>query len=205
MNDDPYVYPGTSVLKNRLGIRDALTLEAVEREFVLARSKDVPNPGAFDLAHLQAIHRHLFQDVYAWAGDVRTLEISKGGHQFQFRQYIGTGMADVHRRLKEREFLRDLSARDFAKGAGEIIGDVNYVHPFREGNGRTQLFYLKQLAEQAGHRIDLSRIDPEKWMQASREAYDGRYETMARSIERAIVTPEKERSRSDKDRGEQER
>jgi cell filamentation protein len=102
--------------------------------------------GAFDLAHLRAIHRHLFQDIYEWAGELRTVEINKGGHQFQFRRYIETGMADVHRRLVQGSFLRDLSVPEFAQQAAVIVGDVNYVHPFREGNGRTHAQYLKQLA-----------------------------------------------------------
>ena len=99
MNDDPYVYAGTSVLRNLLGIRDPQELEKVERQLVRERPlEDIPK-GDFDLRHLKAIHHHLFQDVYEWAGKIRTVEISKGESQFQFRQYIETGMADVHARL----------------------------------------------------------------------------------------------------------
>ncbi len=142
MSDDPYVYAGTTVLKNRLDITDADELDLMERRLVRVRLEEGVPGGEFDLAHLRAIHRHLFQDMYDWAGEIRTVEIAKGGHQFQFRQYIATGMRDVHRRLEERDFLRGLRRRDFAAAAGPIIGDVNYVHPFREGNGRTQLLYL---------------------------------------------------------------
>lgn len=168
MNGDPYVYPGSTVLKNKFGIRDQGALETIEREYVVLRMLGgLPNPKTFDLAHLQALHRHLFQDVYKWAGDVRTVEIAKEGHRFQFRAYIATGMADVQRRLAARDFLRGLSAAEFSGGAAEIVGDVNYVHPFREGNGRTQLQYLKQLGEFAGHDVDLTRLDPVSWLQAS--------------------------------------
>ena len=73
------------------------------------------------------------------------MEIAKDSQQFQPRGYIETGMADVHQRLREQNFLSDRSAEVFAKAAGHIMGDVNYVHPFREGNGRTQLVYLRQL------------------------------------------------------------
>jgi cell filamentation protein len=143
MSDDPYVYPGTNVLKNKLDIREHALLERTERRLAGIRSVVGMPTGNFDLAHLQSIHRHLYQDLYEWAGEIRTVEISKDGHQFQFRQYIATGMADVYRRLSVARFLHGLPAAEFAQRVAEIIGDINYVHPFREGNGRTQLQYLK--------------------------------------------------------------
>ncbi len=145
--------------------------------------------GSFDLTHLRAIHRHLFQDVYDWAGELRTVEIFKGGNQFQFRQYIPTGMADVHRRLTRAGFLKRLPASEFAREAGIIIGDINYIHPFREGNGRTQAQYLKQLAEQAGHAARSSgAVDPAKlWIEASKASHAADYSLMAEVIREAIV------------------
>ena len=134
---------------------------------------------------MKAIHRHLFQDIYDWAGQLRTVEISKGGSQFQFLRYIETGMADVHRRLVQRNFLQGLDAAGFAHGAGEIMGDVNYVHPFREGNGRTQMLYLSQLASQAGHRIDIERIrNLNNWIEVSQAAHRGDYAPMGRRSKR---------------------
>lgn len=163
MADDPYVYPGTRTLRNKLNIRDAAELDLAERRFAIIRARQGIPQGNFDLRHLKAIHHHLFQDIYEWAGQLRTVEISKGGSQFQFRQYIETGMADVHHRLAGANFLRGMERSAFANEAGKIIGDVNYVHPFREGNGRTQLQYLKQLAGQAGHALDLTQIDAVRW------------------------------------------
>lgn len=186
MNDDPYTYPGTTVLRNKLGIADTEELDRFERAFVVQRAREGIPTGAFDLTHLCAIHRHLFQDVYDWAGELRTVEISKGGHQFQFRQFIETGMGDVHRRLRQSDFLRDLSACEFAEEAAKIIGDINYVHPFREGNGRAQLFYLEQLAKSAGHPIALGQLDRDRWIEASRAAHNADYGPMAEEIGRAI-------------------
>ncbi len=185
---DPYLYPGTTVLKNKLGIRDTAQLEQAERVLVAQRIAEGIPTGAFGLDHLRTIHRHLFQDVYDWAGETRTMEIAKGGQQFQFRQFIETGMADVQQRIAQGNFLKGLNAADFAEQAGRIMGDVNYVHPFREGNGRTQLLYQEQLAEQAGHPLDLTRLDPERWIDACRRAHEGDYEAMAREISRAFVT-----------------
>lgn len=187
MSDTEYCYPPDyTVLRNKLDLRDGKELESFEREFVMQRiAQGVPS-GNFDLAHLKAIHRHMFQDVYEWAGEVRTVEIAKGGSRFQFRRFIETGMADIHRRLVARDFLKGLDAETFAREAGEILGDVNYVHPFREGNGRVQLVYLEQLAQQAGHPLELTRLEREDWMAASREAHLGRYEAMGRCIAAAI-------------------
>jgi cell filamentation protein len=186
-DDDPYLYPGSQVLRNKLGIMDAGQLDIIERALVTQRIREVVPHGRFDLAHLRAIHQHLFQDVYGWAGELRTVEITKGGHQFQFRRFIATGMGEVHRRLNNGRFLRGLSHLDFAEAAGVIMGDVNYVHPFRDGNGRAQLLYLEQLAEQAGHPLDLTRLDRQRWIAASRAAHTGEYGPMAAEIGQAAI------------------
>lgn len=202
MNDRVYCYPPDfSVLRNKLDIRDAATLEQAERLLVQQRMEEGAPRGDFDLVHLKAIHGHLFQDVYDWAGQVRTVEIHKGGSQFQPVPYIETGMADVHKRILAAREFRGLGRDDFAEQAGKIMGDVNYVHPFREGNGRTQLLYLKQLAGKAGLSLDLEKIDREKWMKASREAHAGDYARMSQSI-REAVSPERQRDRDQaRDRG----
>lgn len=185
--DDPYVHPGTSILKNHFGITDPVNLDRIERSFVAQRITEGVPSGALDLSHLQAIHRHLFQDIYEWAGEIRTVEINKGAQQFQFRQYIHTGMADVHRRLVRSRFLTGLSRQDFAQQVAVIIGDVNYIHPFREGNGRAQLQYLKLLTERAGHPVDLARIDTKRWIEASQVSHAAAYALMARLIAEAIL------------------
>ena len=182
---DPYLYPGLTVLRNKLGIRSETELDHIERLLVAQRAAEGIPSGAFDLEHLKAIHRHLFQDIYDWAGEVRTVELNKGSQQFQFRQYIETGMADIHRRLTTAGFLAGLDHETFAREAARILGDVNYVHPFREGNGRVQLYYLEQLAAQAGHALDLTLIDPERWIEASRHSHEGDYTLMAAEISRA--------------------
>lgn len=203
MSDPVYCYPPDHlVLRNKLNIRDAATLDRAEFRLVSLRMRAGIPQGNFDLNHLKAIHGHLFQDVYEWAGQIRTVEISKGGHQFQPRQYIETGMADVHKRIKAAGYLQGLKPDEFAKQAGKIVGDTNYVHPFREGNGRTQLQYLKQLANRAGHGLDLQKIDRDRWMEASRQSHVGNYDGMSQSIRDALV-PERSRFQSrTRDRGD---
>lgn len=182
---DPYLHPTLPILRNKLGIFEPSRLDQIERRLVTQRIAEGLPEGGFDLLHLRAIHRHLFQDIYDWAGEIRTVEIAKGGHQFQFRRFIGVGVADIHRRLVATDFLRGLERPAFAEAASAIIGDLNYVHPFRDGNGRTQLQYLDGLALQAGHPLDLSRLSPVGWLTASRAAHHGDYRLMAEEIERA--------------------
>lgn len=187
MSDRAYCYPPEyRVLRNRYNIRDQSELDSVERLLVAQRLMEPSPTGNFGLIHLKAIHRYLFQDIYEWAGEIRTVEISKDGSQFQFRRFIETGMADVHRRLVQWNFLKGLKPEAFARQAGQILGDVNYVHPFREGNGRTQLVYLKQLADQAGHVLDLTKISKDSWIAASKEAHVGKYSAMSECIATAI-------------------
>jgi cell filamentation protein len=193
-DDDPYIYPGTSVLRNKLDIRDPDTLQRQERRLVTDRIIEGAPRGDFDLVHLRAIHRHLFQDLYDWAGEIRTVEISKGGNHFQFRQYIETGMADVHRRLVAEDYFHARDAAAFAQGAAAIVGDINYAHPFRESNGRAQLQYLKLLGERAGHPIDLSRLRRDAWIDASKEAHLARYGGMEECIEDALISARRRRT-----------
>lgn len=189
MSDEVYCYPPDfNVLRNKLGIRDAAALDEAERGLVIKRSEQGPPTGDFDLAHLRAIHRHLFQDIYDWAGAVRTVEISKGGSGFMPRRFIATGMNDIHRRIVEVGYFAGTVADAFAREAGTIIGDVNHVHPFREGNGRTQVWYLKQLAGRAGHDLDLLKLNRESWMAASRASQNGDYAPFAACILAALRT-----------------
>jgi cell filamentation protein len=95
-------------------------------------------------------------------------------------------MADVHRRIVAAGHFKGLSIAEFAEQAGRNIGDVNYVHPFREGNGRTQLLFLQQLAAKAGHRLDLRHIDGKPWIEASKRANDADYGLMVTAIRKGL-------------------
>ena len=110
------------------------------------------------------------------------MEISKGGNTFQFLQYIETGMADVHRRIVQAKYFKGTTPAQFAHLASSIIGDVNYVHPFREGNGRTQLQYMKLLAARAGHTMDLTKLKPQQWLEASKDAHEANYQGMEQAL-----------------------
>lgn len=188
---DPYVYPGTSVLRNHFELRDQAALDQAERWHVTQRLAEGCPTGKFDLAHLRAIHRHLFHDVYPWAGEVRTVQLSKGGSTFLPARFIEQGMADVHARLQARKLLQGLDRSAFVREAAAIFGDVNHVHPFREGNGRVQIQYLLQLARQAGHPLEVRRIKPDRWLDASIRANRGDHLGLARVLHRAVTAKER--------------
>ncbi|MGA9427429.1 MAG: Fic family protein, partial [Terracidiphilus sp.] len=98
--EDPYSYPGTSILKNLLDLRDPRALEDFEVEIFALRSEEPLPIGAFDPAHYCSIHHHLFQDVYEWAGQYRTLRTSKGGNEFCYPEYIPTQMDNLFRSIR---------------------------------------------------------------------------------------------------------
>lgn len=187
---DPYVYPGTRILINKFDIRDQEALNTIERTLVTQRIEEGIPAGRFDAQHLSDIHGHLFQDVYPWAGEFRTVSLTKGGDVFLPPDRIEVGLSDVHRRLEQRDYLQGLGREDFANQAAEIIGDINYAHPFREGNGRTQMQYLRDLSHQAGHPIDISLTAREDWIAASRASHEGDYRPMA--IEIAAMTEDRQ-------------
>ena len=157
---DPYCYPGSSVLKNRLDLRDQAALDAFAA-FVTAQRGEEPLPrGALSFAHYRAIHHHLFRDVFDWAGKPRTVHIAKGGAMFCSPECIEGEAWKLFIKGRAGRFLRNQPAREFARGSAEFLAELNAIHPFRAGNGRAQLTYLTLLAARAGHPLALERMEP---------------------------------------------
>ncbi len=154
--DDPYVYPGTSILRNLGDIRDAERLDRFESDHCFARLLELyENPIAlgFDLGHLMRIHQHLFQDVYAWAGEFRTVNMAKGNAFFARPEFIVPELQKVLDGLATEDFLRGTDAQEFCGRAAYFLGEMNAIHPFREGNGRAQREFLRELAVEAGYEL----------------------------------------------------
>jgi cell filamentation protein len=136
---DPYCYPGSTILKNRANIREQVALDVFEHEAALQRAEEPYPAGRLTVSHYRAIHRHLFQDVYAWAGRFRTVRISKGGSMFCYPEHIAAEMRRIFGALRQQRYLSGLAADEFAQKAAHFLAELNAIHPFREGNGRTQL------------------------------------------------------------------
>lgn len=180
MFDDKYLYPGSNVLRNKQNIRDASQLGKYERNVTsirIAELRQNPVAGNFDLAHLQKIHSRIFQDVYQWSGELRTVDILKGraGDRtlFSFTDEIASDAKNFHRKILENGYLRGMDKSEFSNGIAQLYSDLNKIHPFREGNGRASREYFAQLAKQAGYEIDYTKTNKEAWIEASKDAAHG--------------------------------
>jgi cell filamentation protein len=185
--DDPYAYPGTSVLRNLLDIRDAGILEAFEVEISTLRAEEPLPPGTFDPTHYCSIHRHLFQDVYEWAGQYRTVRTSKGGNAFCYPEHIPAQMDVLFRSIRGGESFAEKSRREFLKEAARFLGELNAIHPFREGNGRAQLAFLGLIGATASHPFAFERIDRSAFLQAMIESFLGRFEGLAAELGKLLT------------------
>lgn len=174
---NPYVDPETGVHYNKLGIKDRDTLLEAEYNATWVRSVELrasPVLGQFDLDHFRAIHKTLFQDVYEWAGELRTVNFSKRDAaepwwktRFDPVETIGQRFQETADYLRENNYLRGLPREEFASQLAKIYVPINAVHPAPEGNGRTTQTFLSQLATEAGHRLDFTRVDRDEWIKAA--------------------------------------
>ena len=185
--DDPYCYPGTTVLRNLAGIADQDKLDEFEVEAVGARSLEEPPWGDFDAAHYRSIHRHLFQDVYAWAGVDRTVQTWKGDSRFCVPSFIDGQMRTLFARLAADAFLPGGSLEAFVPAAAEFLADLNAIHPFREGNGRSQLYFTRLLGLRSGHRFRTDAVEPEPFLRAMIESFHCRNEALIDELERMLA------------------
>ena len=192
MSSDPYVYPGTTVLKNIPGIRNQEILDRFEADRVGQRSLELierPLSGLFDIEHLQGIHRYLFQDVYEWAGDFRTVDIAKGNSYFAHVPYIESTLKGVFGELSEERHLRGLNQERFASRLAQILGTLNAVHAFREGNGRAQREFVRVLAYKNSYWIDWSKVSREELYQASDASFMRGDNTFFEKLLRRAIEP----------------
>jgi cell filamentation protein len=170
---DPYCYPGTTVLKNLADIRDQSELERFESDIAKQRADETLPRGRLTLNHYYAIHRHLFRDVYVWAGKPRIVRISKSGSMFCYPENIGREMRGLFSGLHEQNCFRAMNATAYPERAAHFIATLNAIHPFRDGNGRTQLAFLKILTLNAGHSFKLLHFRPSEFLQAMISSFSG--------------------------------
>lgn len=180
--DDPYCYKGTFVLKNKAGLRDAGALEGFELEMSALRAEEPLPHGRFGPAHYCAVHRHLFQDVYRWAGRYRTVRTAKDGNLFCYPEHIKPEMNNLFARLREEILGPALPFGAFVRASAEFLGELNAIHPFREGNGRAQLSFLFLLAIEAGHPLDLAQVNRATLLPAMIASFHGQLEPLEQVI-----------------------
>jgi cell filamentation protein len=174
--DDTYCYPGTDVLRNKAEITDANELDTYEGELSTLRSIEIlenPIAGQFDLAHLKRIHLALFQDVYDWAGKIRTVDISRGNSRFANVRFIESAANELFNQLARENWLKELDASTLSSGLAHYLSEINALHPFREGNGRVQRIFISNLSQAAGYQLDYSDLEQEQIYKAMELAFNG--------------------------------
>ena len=167
--DSKYCYPNSFILINKLGIKEKGQLNEAERKISALRIYDLkklPVKGSFDLKHLQVIHRFIFRDIYPWAGQLRTVNIAKG-NQFCNCMYIESGSQPTFDKLRNEDYLIGTAQDDICEKLAYYIGEINVIHPFREGNGRTQRVFIESLAQVAGYQVDFSNVSSREMIEAS--------------------------------------
>jgi cell filamentation protein len=135
-----------------------------------------------DVRHYFALHHHLFQDVYNWAGTIRTIRIGKDGSWFCFPEHIESEMEKLFGWLAGEGHFQALSGVEFAGEAARFLSEINAIHPLREGNGRVQMSFLTLLAENAGLAFNTAALEPERAMQAMIGSFKGRLEPLERLV-----------------------
>lgn len=183
--DDSYKYQNSNVLKNKLEIYDQDKLDLAEAEFVSLRSLECSKNFfklPFDHSTLSRIHGHLFQDIYEWAGIYRTVDISKGTTRFCNVNFIESSIESILGRLSEDCFLQNLDKQDFSVKSAYYMGEINAIHPFREGNGRTQREFLNQLALNKGFYIYWHQCETEEILKATIKSFNQDYDLLEKII-----------------------
>lgn len=172
---DVYCYENSPVLKNKLGLQDQEQLDA-EADITALRMIELDNnpvDGQFDLEHLKQIHFEVFQDLYEWAGKIRTVDIWKDESHFANIRMIDSAANKVFTDISKENFFEGKDLEFVAKRLAHYLSELNVLHPFRDGNGRTQRIFISQLAQRAGYQLNYADLDKRVIYTAMEKAFFG--------------------------------
>ena len=188
---ESYCYPGTDVLKNKLGIRDNNALTIAEREVTslkLLKLCTMPITDEFNFETLCSIHKIIFEDIYEWAGQIRRGDfLLKGNSIFCRGTYIVKNADIIFGNIIKENNLLGLNRSKFIERMAYYMGEINALHPFREGNGRTAREFFRQLSLNAKYTLDFSKMEKEELLTADIEAFNGKYNKLINILEKVIV------------------
>lgn len=186
-----YFVDGEDVLENKLGITDARELKAAEQDIVTNNTVSLLNAAVttFDFAFLLHVHRVLFHNIYDFAGQVRTVDIAKPDAKapFAYAQLIGAESMRIFNNLSGANYFVELNKRDFVKKITLLAAELNALHPFREGNGRSIRLFLILLADHAGYLLDYSLVSSEELISADKLAFEGNMEPLFAMYKKVTV------------------
>lgn len=174
-------YPDTTVLVNKLGIKNQEMLNVVELRIVISMTIKIENEINFenvDFEFYKNLHKQLFGDLYEWAGTVRNINISKKGAVFCNADDLKKIGKLKFQRLREQNYLKNLNKSTFLDELTELYHDLNMLHPFREGNGRTLRLFITLLVRNAGYNLNFSECDSDLLMIATIKAAQGDISTL---------------------------
>lgn len=163
VRNSAYCYKGTDVLINLLNIRDNKTLQRAESRIVATKLFELRKNemiGNFDVEHFIKIHKFLFEDIYPFAGKFRTENIAKGYFSFAEWEYIDTELRKLLEKLHKSNLLKNDTRAELVKDLAYYLAELNVLHPFREGNGRTIREFIRELAYKNGYLLDLQKVEP---------------------------------------------
>ncbi|MBR1918610.1 MAG: Fic family protein [Spirochaetales bacterium] len=191
--DELDTYPDSKCLVNYFNIREKKQLIDVELFFVCARMAELlaePLDMNFSFSYLQTIHERLFGDIYPSAGMIRRVAVSKS-RDFCLPQYLDEQIADIFKRLSEQHYLQDIDDReDFINELAFYMGELEALHPFRDGNGRAIRFFFVCLVKRAGYFFNWDEADPDRMLEASIASIDGDYQPLIDVFEEIIKVEE---------------
>lgn len=162
-----YCYRGTDVLKNRFGLRDMETLKHLEADLSAVRQSDLlahPIRGHFSPNHLCRIHRYLLGDLYPFAGHFRREDIMKGNTRFLTHGEIKATLSKLLGALAEEDYLQNLSFEELVDRSAYYFAELNYIHPFREGNGRSIREFMRQLYALNGYEVNWAAVPTQTFL-----------------------------------------
>ena len=165
-----YCYPSSNVLKNKLNIRDNKLLKTAEEEITLIKQMELlknPIKGNFSKVHLMNIHKFIFEDIYPFAGKIRREQISKADTMFYPPNLIDRELDKVFAKIKEKNMLKETDEEKVFDNLSYVMAELNIVHPFREGNGRSIREFIRLMAKRMGYDLNWGNVDKEELLEAS--------------------------------------
>lgn len=188
-------YENTTCLINKFDIRDEDKLKELEANITFAKAtilENNPVSDKFDLEHYMAIHRFLFEDIYDWAGTFRKVDMSKKGTSFCSADQLETTAHNCFKRLLDNNLFSNLDREQFVDAIVDFYRVTNMLHPFREGNGRTQRIFISQLIRYIGYEFDFSDIDSDELMIATIKSANGVTDFLRQLFDENISEPSNE-------------
>ncbi len=165
-----YCYPDTNVLKNKLNIRDIGLLKEAEEEITAVKQLELlqnPMNGNFSKTHFLKIHQFIFGDIYAFAGKIRKEQISKADTMFYPPDLIDEKLNKIFAKIKTDAMAREQTEEKVFHNLAYVMSELNIVHPFREGNGRTIREFIRLMAKKCGYRLNWGLADKNDILEAS--------------------------------------